>query len=145
MRWKHRKLLMNLGNAAEALCGPAARFGELADRIRIEGEAALAAAGIDVATTEEDADRRGDKLALRMIEGHRWGGGSSWQSLARGTGNVEADHLNGEVVLLGRLHDVPTPANALVQHLANALAATGAEPASMDEAEVIALLDQRAT
>lgn len=145
MRWKHCKLLMNLGNAAEALCGPAARFGELADRIRIEGEAALAAAGIDVATTEEDADRRGDKLALRMIEGHRWGGGSSWQSLARGTGNVEADHLNGEVVLLGRLHDVPTPANALVQHLANALAATGAEPASMDEAEVIALLDQRAT
>jgi len=145
MRWKHRKLLMNLGNAAEAICGPAARFGELADRIRVEGEAALAAAGIDVATAEEDAKRRADKLALRMIEGHRWGGGSSWQSLARGTGNVEADHLNGEIVLLGRLHGVPTPANALVQQLANTLAAMGAEPASMDEAVVLTLLDQPTT
>ncbi len=145
MRWKHRKLLMNLGNAAEALCGPAARFGELAERIRAEGEATLAAAGIDVATVEEDADRRGDKLSLRMIEGHRWGGGSTWQSLARGTGNVEADHLNGEIVLLGRLHGVPTPANALVQQLANRLAAIGAEPATMTEDELLARLDQETT
>lgn len=28
-------------------------------------------------------------------------GGSSWQSLARGTGTVEADYLNGEISLLG--------------------------------------------
>ena len=42
-------------------------------------------------------------------------GGSTWQSLARGTGSTEADHLNGEIVLLGRLHGVPTPANAAVQ------------------------------
>ena len=145
MRWKHRKLIMNLGNAAEALCGPAARFGELAERIRAEGEAALAAAGLDVATADEDAERRSDKLTIRMIEGHRWGGGSSWQSLARGTGNVEADHLNGEIVLLGRLHGVPTPANALVQRLANTVAAMGVEPASMDEADVLALLDQPTT
>ena len=145
MRWKHRKLIMNLGNAAEALCGPAARFGELAERIRAEGEAALAAAGLDVATADEDAERRSDKLTIRMIEGHRWGGGSSWQSLARGTGNVEADHLNGEIVLLGRLHGVPTPANALVQRLANTVAAMGVEPASMDETDVLALLDQPTT
>ena len=29
-------------------------------------------------------------------------GGSSWQSIKRGTGNIEADYLNGEIVQLGR-------------------------------------------
>ncbi|MFV2115658.1 ketopantoate reductase C-terminal domain-containing protein [Micromonospora sp. LOL_025] len=30
-------------------------------------------------------------------------------------GHAETDHLNGEIVLLGRLHGVPTPVNAAVQ------------------------------
>ena len=46
-------------------------------------------------------------------------GASSWQSLARGTGSIEADYLNGEIVLLGRLHGVATPVNAALQRLAN--------------------------
>ena len=35
--------------------------------------------------------------------------GSVWQSLTRSTGSVETDYLNGEIVLLGRLHRIPTP------------------------------------
>ncbi|MFD4562753.1 hypothetical protein ACFWP5_52095, partial [Streptomyces sp. NPDC058469] len=31
------------------------------------------------------------------------GGGSSWQSLNRGTGTIEADYLNGEIARLGAL------------------------------------------
>ena len=31
--------------------------------------------------------------------------------MQRGTGDIETNYLNGEIVLLGRLHDVPTPAN----------------------------------
>ena len=42
-------------------------------------------------------------------------GGSSWQSLVRGTGTIETDFLNGEIVLLGRLHGIPTPVNADIQ------------------------------
>ena len=49
-------------------------------------------------------------------------GGSSWQSLERGTGNIEADWLNGEIVLLGRLHGVPTPVNERLQAVANRMA-----------------------
>ena len=30
-------------------------------------------------------------------------GGSTWQSLTRGTGNVETDYLNGEIVRIARL------------------------------------------
>src|SRR3954451_12469905 len=44
-RWKHRKLLTNLGNAVEGVCGPPARHGAL-DELLQEGEAVLAAAGL---------------------------------------------------------------------------------------------------
>ena len=64
MRWKCRKLLMNLANAAEALCGPGGRFSPLAKAAQREGVAALAAAGIDVASAEEDRERRGDLLQM---------------------------------------------------------------------------------
>lgn len=140
MRWKHAKLLMNLGNAVEAVCGPAAGHGTLTELVRREGEACLRAAGIAYASEEEDAARRGSLLRVRPVAGQRRGGGSSWQSLKRGAGSVEADYLNGEVVLLGRLHGVPTPANALLQRLANQLARAGSPPGSMTEEAVLALL-----
>ena len=60
MRWKYRKLLMNLANAVEALAGPEGRFSPLAREAQREGKEALAAAGIDVASSEEDRERRGD-------------------------------------------------------------------------------------
>lgn len=146
MRWKYRKLIMNLGNAAEALCGPEARFGELGRLATEEGEAVLAAVGIDVVSAEEDVERRGDLLQMRPVgEGHDagdgyWRGGSSWQSLARGTGTIESDYLNGEVVLLARLHGFEAPVNALLQRLASEAARAARPAGSMDEAAVLALL-----
>jgi 2-dehydropantoate 2-reductase len=131
MRWKYRKLLMNLANAVEALCGPEARFGALARAAFREGTVALEAAGIDVVSAEEDRERRGDSLGMAPTSSGEWRGGSSWQSLARGTGSIEAEYLNGEIVLLGRLHGVPTPVNALLQDLALRAAAEGAPPGSM--------------
>jgi 2-dehydropantoate 2-reductase len=118
MRWKYRKLLMNLANAAEALAGPAGRFSPLAKAAQREGVAALEAAGIDVASAEEDRERRDDLLQLAATSSGEWQGGSSWQSLARGAGSIEAEFLNGEIVMLGRLHGVPTPVNALLERLA---------------------------
>jgi len=141
MRWKHQKLLMNLGNIIEAACGPSARAGELATRARDEGVAALDAAGIAYASNEEDRERRGDLLRMRPIDGQRRGGGSTWQSLARGATALETDYLNGEIVLLGRLHGVPTPVNEMLQQLAYELAAAGAPPGSMDADDVLARLE----
>ena len=125
MRWKYRKLLMNLANAVEALSGPEGRFSPLAREAQREGTEALAAAGIDVASSEEDRARRADNLQLSPTSSGEWQGGSSWQSLARGAGSIEAEFLNGEIVLLGRLHGVPTPVNALLQRLAVHAAAAG--------------------
>lgn len=139
MRWKHAKLLMNLGNAVQAVCGNGGTKA-LVDVIRAEGVAVLTAAGVPFASDEEDRARRADKMTIKPIAGAERGGGSSWQSLARGTGQIETDHLNGEIVLLGRLHEVPTPANALIQRLANQAAAERREPDSMTADEVLALL-----
>jgi 2-dehydropantoate 2-reductase len=141
MRWKYRKLVMNLANALEAACGPDARRSPLYARARDEAMACFAAAGIDVASEADDAARRGDLVQLRPVGGRRRQGGSSWQSLARGTGSIEADHLNGEIVLLGRLLGVPTPANAALQHVANRMAHDRAQPGSVAIEELEALVD----
>src|ERR1019366_3205672 len=125
MRWKYRKLLMNLANAVEALAGPEGRYGPLAREAQREGKEALAAAGIDVATSEEDRERRGVFLQMAATPSGEWQGGSSWQSLARGSGSIEAEFLNGEIVLLGALHGVSTPVNALLQRLAMQAASEG--------------------
>jgi 2-dehydropantoate 2-reductase len=131
MRRKYAKLLMNLGNALEAACGPSARGSAFGVAAREEAVACFEAAGIDYASAEEDRERRGSLLTVRPVGGSLRGGGSSWQSLARGTGSIEADYLNGEIVLLGRQWGVPTPVNEVLQSVANRLARSGAAPGSM--------------
>jgi 2-dehydropantoate 2-reductase len=140
MRWKYTKLLMNLGNAVEALCRRDDDATELARRARREGAAVLRAAGVDLASQEEDRDRRGDRLQARPIHGSSRGGGSSWQSLRRGAGTIEADYLNGEIVLLGRLHGVETPVNVLLQRLANDAARAGEEPGQRRAGDLLGML-----
>ena len=136
-RWKRRKLLSNLGNAIEAVCGLSARRGRLVQLVDQEGDAVMVAAGLDVASSEEDRARRGDLLRLAPIEDRQRGGGSSWQSLERGVGNIETDYLTGEIVLLGRLHGVPTPANQLLQWLSREMAAGRQPPGSVSEDQVL--------
>ena len=139
-RWKWRKLLTNLGNAVEAVCGPPARRGPIHQQAIAEGQACIAVAGIEPATTEEDQARRAELLQLHPVGGEGKPGGSSWQSLARRAPGIETDYLTGEVVLLGRLHGVATPINPLLQHLANRLAATDAKPGSITPHEFNTLL-----
>jgi 2-dehydropantoate 2-reductase len=142
MRWKYSKLLSNLGNAIEALCGRAEADPdgelELSERVTAEGNAALDAAGIAFATSAEVDEARGHHVDFGPVAGAPRGGGSSWQSLTRGTGSIEADFLNGEIVLLGREHGVPTPVNEALQRLANRAAARRLPPGSMTAGEILA-------
>jgi 2-dehydropantoate 2-reductase len=135
MAWKHAKLLMNLANVVEAACGPGpSRVAELAHD---EAMMVLRVAGIPFATAEQDAARRGDLIRLRPIDGRRRGGGSTWQSLARGVGSVETDDLNGQIVLLGRLHDAPTPVNEMLQRLGAEMARDRTPPGSFTDDELL--------
>jgi 2-dehydropantoate 2-reductase len=140
-RWKWGKLLMNLGNAVEAICGHESRGGTLARRARQEGTDVLEAAGIAFVDRDEDSERRGSQLSVRPVAGGERGGGSSWQSLARSTGTIETDYLTGEIVLQGRLADVATPVNELLQRLANQLARERRAPCLWSEDDVLAMLD----
>ncbi|MFD8419933.1 ketopantoate reductase family protein [Streptomyces sp. NPDC059466] len=140
-RWQYAKLLRNLGNAIEAVSGALTgeEGPELFGRVRAEGEAVLAAAGIPYASEEEQRRVRGDRIRLRPFDGTPRRGGSSWQSLDRATGTIEADYLNGEIALLGRLHGVPTPLNDLLQRLANGFARERRAAGSMPVAELVRL------
>ena len=141
-RWKNGKLLTNLGNAIEAVCGPHERVGPLGDLLAAEGQAVLSAAGLAAATAQEDRDRRSDLLQPGRIAGQTRPGGSSWQSLRRGTGDIETDFLNGEIVLLGRIHGVPTPANELLQRLARDLAVTHYAPGAILSSAILERLEK---
>jgi 2-dehydropantoate 2-reductase len=142
LRWKNRKLLNNLSNAIEAVCGPQERIGPLGDLLLAEGEAVLSAAGLEAATAEEDRSRRGNLLQPGQIADQARPGGSSWQSLRRGTGDIETDYLNGEIVLLGRMNGIATPANELLQLLARELAVTLDGPGAVPPAAILDQLEE---
>jgi 2-dehydropantoate 2-reductase len=140
MAWKYRKLLMNIGNGIDAACRPGEAAEELARRATAEGEGVLAAAGIPVIAADEDRARRADILRIRTDDRQPPMGGSTWQSIARGTGNVETDYLSGEIVLLGRLHGHPAPINELVGRVTADLSRAGGEPRSLDAADLLSSL-----
>jgi 2-dehydropantoate 2-reductase len=134
MRWKYRKLLMNLGNAVEAVCQRPVDP-ELRRRVMDEGVSCLRQAGIEFVSEEEDTARRSGLIKVQPVAGELRDGGSSWQSLERKTGSIESDYLNGEIVLLGRTHGIATPVNALLQQLADEMAVSGTAPRSLSMAE----------
>jgi 2-dehydropantoate 2-reductase len=140
MRLKYAKLLLNLSNVVNALCAPGDGRDELSERVDAEGRAALTAAGIDF-VAEEITDVRGrwERMGVRDIDGRERPGSSTWQSLARGTSALETDYLNGEIVLVGRLHGVPTPVNERLCELAVKAARDGSGPGSVAAGDVLAV------
>lgn len=142
-RWKYAKFLRNVNNAVDALFDHAAGAPEVARRARAEAVSVLGAAGIDYVDDEIYEERFRRLVTVRPVPGAPRHGGSSWQSLERRAGVIETDQLNGEVVLLGRLHGVATPVNELLRRLAVADARAGAPPGSHAQDEFLALLAER--
>jgi 2-dehydropantoate 2-reductase len=142
MRWKYEKLLTNLANALQALVGADADFGPIADRLWAEGETVFKLAGIDSATEAEELEWRGNDFEIHAVEGEPAElGGSSWQSLARGSTSIESDYLNGEIVLIAREHGGTAPLNQVVQGLVRAAVAAGAGVGSMTLEQLEAALE----
>lgn len=134
MAVKYLKLLSNVGNSLDAACGTRLGSPEARAIFRAaqrEARECYDRAGIVVADEEEDEVRRRMRGGVRPVAGAERRGSSSWQSLTRGTGDIEADYLNGEIALLGRLHGVPTPVNVYLQALANRMARRHEAPGSV--------------
>jgi 2-dehydropantoate 2-reductase len=138
MRFKHAKLIANLGNAVDAICEPGEAASEVVRLAREEGRAALRAAGIEfVAEEVNDVQARWARLDVQPIEGRPRAGSSTRQSLVRGTPSVETDYLNGEIGLIGRLHGVPTPVNDALCELSDRHVRERLAPGTVSAEEVL--------
>jgi 2-dehydropantoate 2-reductase len=139
MRLKHAKLIGNLANVVQAICGDDPGSKALAERARAEGRTVLHAAGIEF-DDEHVTDARGrwESWQVGEIAGRARGGGSTWQSIVRGTGSVETDYLNGEIALEGRLIGVPTPVNELLQSLAQQTVRERRRPGWLSAEDILA-------
>jgi 2-dehydropantoate 2-reductase len=132
MSRKYAKLVFNLVNVVEAASGRGAGDA-LLQRARAEALACLERSGIVPFT---GTDSRVEEMRVAAVEGVERGAGSTWQSLARGAQTLEVDDLNGEISLLGRLHGIPTPANAYLQRLARRLVRERIAPGGLDAREL---------
>ena len=142
MRWKYGKLMINLGNALNALAPRNDEANPVRELLRAECRAVYAAAGIAYTEEDEITARRGDLMKAGKINGVGRQGDSSWQGLMRGNRDIEADYLNGEIIMLGRLHGVPTPANEVVLRLANRMAREGIAPQSMSAVDLLHQIEE---
>ena len=139
------KCLHNLANALDAILGDRAGAQDFLQEAQREAKQIWSALGIGWETPESFHQRTQLFRDLQQTPaGHAEAAGrsSSWQSLARGTGNIEAEQLNGDVVTLGRLIGVPAPYNELLWHLADEMARSGDRPGKYTLAELTALVGQ---
>jgi thiosulfate/3-mercaptopyruvate sulfurtransferase len=126
---KAAKLLGNLVNTLDALYRPSALRDAAVARLRAEAKAVYAAAGIVPATPDQSG------FGVAEIASHPRAGNSTRQSLTRAA-EPETDYLDGEIVLLGRLHGVPVPATAAIQARLHRALAEGTPAGSLDDTDL---------
>ena len=131
MQVKGAKCLRNLGNAMGAITNGKGDSSGFMVAARREAMEVWRAAGIEWEDSEQfDRRTRKRRGITRMPKGYEniHNRGSSWQSLKRGTGNIEAEQLNGDVVKLGRLLGIRTLYNEILWRVAEEMANKGDEP-----------------
>lgn len=130
MQLKYYKLLANTRNVIAALFPPGEETTAIGVAAQREAQTVFAVAGVNMAELQSERARVEPLTRLGTVDGFEYLGNSTAQSLASGAGSVETDFLNGEVVLLGHLHGVPTPVNRALQRLATRAATERAAPQS---------------
>ena len=143
MQAKAAKCLGNLGNALQAITDGKGDTGAYMNQVQREAKAVWGAAGIDFEGREVfwARRRRSSERANQVpgFENPKWGG-SSWQSLARGSGSVEAEELNGDVVRLGAYVKIPTLYNQLLVRLATQMADNREPPGKFSADDLMAMI-----
>ena len=141
MRKKYGKLLMNVGNAVQAIIDPEDDVKEVYRSVRKETEAVYFAGNIDYADRKEMSDLT-EEMKITPVPGYERTASSSWQSLMRNTGDIETDYLNGEIALLGRMHGIPTPYNDHLARIAREFVLNTRPPGSMNLSEFLKGIDR---
>ena len=108
MPWKYRKLISNIGNVFQALVG---RNGPAGHRCRGGGSPGARCGRHSIHQRAEEAAARAAGFVKPVAGVSEFVGGSTWQSLQRGTGNIETDYLNGEIVMIAHRLGIEAPIN----------------------------------
>ena len=139
------KMLGNLANALVAITDGKGDDKPYQEKLREEAVRCLDAAGLpledpEVARARVQAHRFGNSKSIRVKSQ-----GSSWQSLFRKQGTIEADFLNGEIVRLGRIYEIPTPYNELLQRIAGAMARNREPPGKYSAEQLMDMVEANDT
>lgn len=163
MAVKWSKLILNLDNAALAITDSYVQLARVTPRlsrflaeVEAEGLRVLEAAGISVEEArnpynltvrvaqmqnlnEDDAAMRKAEKLPRDLRTYP----STWVDLKNKRGETEASYFNGEIVLLGERHGVPTPYNSTLFRVIERMAAERLEPGLYTLDELAELVEQR--
>ena len=143
MAWKYRKLISNIGNVFQALVARNGDWRPLVASAEAEARWVLEAAGIDYISEAEETTAREAGFTMKPVPGVPESvGGSTWQSLQRGTGDIETDYLNGEIVAIAHQAGLEAPINQRLALLGRRAAATGAKPGDISAEQLADLLLQ---
>ena len=131
MRTKGAKTLINLNNALEAITDARGDANAYNRATRAETEEVWRRAGIEWEDFHEYEKRsKAIRGTNKMPKGHKGDmkRSSTWQSLVKGTGNIEAEAINGDIAKLGRALGIPTPYNETLWKIAEEMAKKGEKP-----------------
>ena len=143
MSAKGAKLMGNLGNAMGAITDGKGDSKAYLAEVRREAAACFQAAGVPYESEASYSARTREQRGVTELPPGLRNLGSSWQSLQRRQGSIEADFLNGEVVRLGRLHGIPTAYNEVLQEVANQMAARREAPGRYTAQDLEAMAHER--
>lgn len=162
MAVKWMKLLHNLNNASSAIVDVWLQLGTtdpemcrfMADVIE-EGMTVLNIAGIPLHDPDNPYDmkahiaelrnKKADPAAMERalnIPFELRTYPSTWMDLYKKRGLTEAGYFNGEIMLLGEKHNVPTPFNSTLLKIVDAMATDGAPPGRYNIHELRELVEQ---
>ncbi|WP_342372695.1 2-dehydropantoate 2-reductase N-terminal domain-containing protein [Propioniciclava soli] len=131
MPWKYRKLISNLGNVVQALLG-SQDADDVVEAARQEARQVFEDAGIVMVDDATEAAARASGPRSADVAGAPDElGGSTWQSLTKGRGNVETDFLNGEIVALAHQIGSEAPVNAALARWGRRAAADDVRPGDL--------------
>jgi 2-dehydropantoate 2-reductase len=144
MATKAGKMFSNLGNAMGAITDGRGDQSRYMREVHAEAERCFVAAGVAFEPPDAFTKRSQEQHQQSPLPPGVRNLGSSWQSLQRGLGSIEADFLNGEIVRLGRVHGIPTPYNEVLQEVSNAMAARREMPGKLSAQDLEQLAESRA-
>ena len=144
MATKAAKMFSNLANAIGAITDGRGDQTAYMIQVRREAELCFQAAAVPCESPDVFEKRSQEQHRQSPLPPGVRNLGSSWQSLQRGLGSIEADFLNGEIVRLGRLHAIPTPYNEVLQEVANSMAVRREKPGKFSAQDLEAQASRRA-